>query len=102
MYIVPKEVVEALVKLGYEKEDIENVENIDLGFYSPAENIGQDIVVYALYRDDDENSDDVIEFTVDTNDFWIEQNGEPLTRGECYYDIDQANDKPIGELIVVD
>ena len=100
-YTMPKEVVDGFVSLGYNKEDIEDVSNIDSGLYCLDKNTGKEVVSYALYYDEDIHSDDVIEVTIDSNDWFIEENGHTIARGSCYYDISVEDEKPIGELYIV-
>ena len=101
MYKIPQEVINSFTSLGYEPDEIKKVENIDLGTFCTDENTGEDVVTYALYTDAD-GSDDIIEFTVEVNEFWIQENGQTIARGECNYDIDVDREEPIGEVVTVD
>lgn len=102
-YELPQEVINAFVRLGYESDDIKDVKNIDVGFQQLDMVTGKRYVTYALYTDEDVNSDDTIEFTIALGEYWIEQNGDTVARGECKsYLFNQDTEEPIGALYQVD
>ena len=100
-YILPKEIIEGFVTLGYDRDDVSDVDNIDLGFYCKDGISGTYIVTYACYTDE-EGSEDVVEVTVDCDTCFIAVNGEEVFRADCTYDIDSKNEIPIGTLHIVD
>ena len=101
MYQIPKEIVEGFVSLGYEKEVIEDVSKIDVGFHCKDKISGKSIVTYACYTDED-GGDDVVEFTVDIDTCWITLNGVEEFRSGCTYDISNDDEIAIGDLHVVE
>ena len=102
MYKLPKEVIEALVKLGLPEDEISDVKNIDVGFYNRDKITNQDYVTYALYTDEDFKVDDILEFTVKNNNYTIKQNSDELVQGKCKFEFDEDEEIAIGDLHTVE
>jgi len=99
--IMPKEVVQAFVRLGYNQEDIEDVNNIDNALSCVDKNTDVEIVTYALYYE--EGGDDIVEVTVTPNHYLIEHSGSMIASGDCDYNIDvEDEDIALGDFIQVD
>ena len=99
---MPQVVVSAFSSMGYEPDDIKDISNIDVGLSQIDTVSGKRYVTYALYTDEDINSDDIIEVTIAEGKFWIQGNGETMAFGDTDYRFDEDTEEPIGTTYQVD
>jgi len=95
---LPKEALEALVEYGFDRETLEDIDNIDFGTVSVDLNTNIPIVTYAIYIDKD--SDDIMEVEVESKKWRVSINKEEILSGECDYDIDVEREEAIMSPII--
>ena len=97
---LPKEALDALVEYGFDREVLENPENIDFGTVVVDLNTNSPIVNFALYIDED--SDDIMEVEVEKDNWKVSVNKEEILSGKCDYDIDREREEALTPIIEID